>query len=654
MKELKVKDFISERRHELYDELLMKKNCTLLIAPMKAGKTRFIMERLYKITKSLDYQLVFIVPAISLMDKLKADFSISQLCKQERNASLTDDFKPIITTAESLYKVVAAAKDKNRKLYFVYDEAHMCVSNYGFRKKLALPFEYYKYDIVVGMLCMTATPECLQIGESLFDKVIKIDVKNKFIQSEKLNIITGLKDDIESIVSHLVHTKQKNPNTPIECRINDKKKQADVKEILEKFGYKVAIWNREEVNDETKNAELYEKAMKGLEIEFDILLVTSLIDCGVEVYPKEKPIIIDFINENSDLISDIQHLGRFRDGVKQLDLILKAYEKKEFGEKIYTLEETYKGMLEALEPQVKACNIYNREIKFTLNSLIKCSFIEEEGIYKYEIDKFALRQYCFNFYVQQLIKRPDLLRIFLRSHSTLNIKRIDIIEVDPETYLIDINEIITEQKQAKKAIKDEFKEKLDYFKAEITSGKLKKKDLEVILTKDDELNKNDEWLLDGKVGELREFYQSNDNVEFRKKVYEIRDNANILLEEALVEKCKNGDKILKDIAFYHQMQTYEVKRQVPTNFFDKYYKIIYVIREGVKELNNWEERGFSLGKTNKKKLLKLIEEKYIKEKKYMKKLTAKQLDKYLEKIYSISTTNRISSIKKYPNDNIII
>ena len=102
------------------------------------------------------------------------------------------------------------------------------------------------------------------------------------------------------------------------------------------------------------------------------------------------------------------------------------------------------------------------------------------------------------------------------------------------------------------------------------------------------------------------------------------------------------------------MQTYEVKRQVPTNFFDKYYKIIYVIREGVKELNNWEERGFSLGKTNKKKLLKLIEEKYIKEKKYMKKLTAKQLDKYLEKIYSISTTNRISSIKKYPNDNIII
>ena len=28
--------------------------------------------------------------------------------------------------------------------------------------------------------------------------------------------------------------------------------------------------------------------MKGLGIEFDILLVTSLIDCGVEVYPKEN------------------------------------------------------------------------------------------------------------------------------------------------------------------------------------------------------------------------------------------------------------------------------------------------------------------------------------------------------------------------------
>ena len=609
MKQLKIKNYISERQHELYDELLNEKNCTLLIAPMKAGKTTFAMKDLYEITKELKYQLVYIVPSLSLMHKLKADYPISQLCYEGLGAYLLDDYKPIITTAESLYKVVAAAKDKNRKLYFVYDEAHMSVSNYSFRKKLALPYTYYKDDICVGMLCMTATPECLLIGESLFDKVIKIDVENKFNQSEKLNIITGLKDDVESIVSHLVHTKQKNSNTPIECRINDKKKQADVKEILEKFGYKVSVWNREEVNGETENAELYEKAMKGLGIEFDVLLVTSLIDCGVEVYPKKKPIIIDFINENSDLISDIQHLGRFRDGVKRLDLILKAYEKKEYGEKIYTLEETYQGMLEALEPQVKACNIYNRKIKFTLNSLIKCSFIEEEGIYKYEIDKFALRQYCFNFYVQQLIEHPNLLRIFLKNHSTLNVKSIDIIEVDPETYLIDVNEIIAEQKQAKKVIKDEYKEKIHCFKAEITSKKLKPKDLEVILTKDDELNKNDEWLLSGKVGELREFYQSNENVEFRRKVYEIRDNANISLEEALVEKCKNGDKILEDIAFQHQMQTYEVEQQKPNKFSDKDYKYIYAIRESIKELNGGKEIGYNLGSTNQKKLLKKTQEK---------------------------------------------
>ena len=73
MKELKAKNHITECRHELYDELLIEKNCTLLIAPMKAGKTFFIMNRLYKITKSLDYQLVFIVPAVSLMHKLKTD-----------------------------------------------------------------------------------------------------------------------------------------------------------------------------------------------------------------------------------------------------------------------------------------------------------------------------------------------------------------------------------------------------------------------------------------------------------------------------------------------------------------------------------------------------------------------------------------------------
>lgn len=661
MKELKVKNFISERQYELYDELLNEKNCTLLIAPMKAGKTTFVFGEkdsysrknkdlfLYEMLKELKYQLVYIVPAVSLMHKLKADYPISQLCYEGLGASLTDDYKPIITTAESLYKVVAAAKDKNRKLYFVYDEAHMSVSNYGFRKKLAFPFECYKDYICAGMLCMTATPECLQIGESLFDKVIKIDVENKFIQSEKLNIITGLKDDVESIVSHLVHTKQKNPNTPIECRINDKKKQADVKEILEKFGYKVSIWNREEVNEETENAKLYEKAMKGLGIEFDILLVTSLIDCGVEVYPKEKPIIIDFINENSDLISDIQHLGRFRDGVKQLDLILKAFKEKEFGEKIYTIEETYQEKLNLAKHEVETLNIFNYTSKCSFSSMVRCTFEKDDNIYQYSLDEFAVKQESFKSYIDQVIRHPNLLKLFLKNHSTLNVESIDIIEVDPESYLVDVNEIITEQKQAKKAVKDEFKEKLDYFKEEITSEKLKPKDLEVILTKDDELNKNDEWLLSGKVGELREFYQSNDNVEFRKSVYQIRDNLNIPLEEALVKMCENGEEILKDLFFQHQMDLYETKKDKPTKSYSMEYKHIYAIRESIKELNGGKEIGYNLGSTNQKKLLKKAQEK-----KYMNKLTGKQLNKYLDKMYSIGARNKINSLKKYPNYNNII
>ena len=114
MKEFKVKNFISERQHELYDELLNEKNCTLLIAPMKAGKTTFAMKDLYEIAKELEYQLVYIVPSLSLMKHLKADYPISQLCYEGLGAYLLDDFKPIVTTAESLYKVVEAAKNKNK------------------------------------------------------------------------------------------------------------------------------------------------------------------------------------------------------------------------------------------------------------------------------------------------------------------------------------------------------------------------------------------------------------------------------------------------------------------------------------------------------------------------------------------------------------
>ena len=317
---MKIQKFISEKEHELFDLLVNTKNKTLMVSPMKSGKTTFVMKDLYEILRELEVQLIFITPKVSLMDNLKAKYPNSQLCKENYSASITDDYKPILSTPDSLYKIIAACKDQSRKFYIVYDEVHEAYQSYSFRKKLARPFKDFDECLCVGFLGMTATPDNIKYL-SYWDNIINIDPSVKFIQSENLNIIYGLDNTVESICSHIQHLRSEN-KAPIICRINDKDKIKDVSDILSSIDIKCNSCTREIVDEEGYNSDLFQKSLEGLNIKFDVLLTTSLIDVGVEIILDTKPILVDFMGKNSLVIEDIQFIGRFREGLKSIDFII--------------------------------------------------------------------------------------------------------------------------------------------------------------------------------------------------------------------------------------------------------------------------------------------------------------------------------------------
>ena len=661
---MKIQKFISEKQHELFDVLLNTKNKTLLVAPMKSGKTTFVMKDLYEILRELEIQLVFITPKVSLMDNLKAKYPNAQLCKENYGASITEDYKPILSTPDSLYKVIAACKEQGRKFYIVYDEVHEAYQSYNFRKKLARPFKDYDEQLCAGFLGMTATPDNIKFL-SYWDNVINIDPTFKFIQSENLNIIYGLDDTVESICSHIQHIRIENNNTPIICRINDKDKIRDIANILGSIGIKCNSWTREIVDEEgSDNSDLFYKSLEGLNIEFDVLLTTSLIDVGVEIMLDTKPILVDFMGKNSLVIEDIQFIGRFREGLKSIDFIVpskktnkieikendsveeratKIQEMREAAEdaKFKSYQELYDERFKVIKNMTALFNELYWSEKATVPE-VKATYNSDEEIWEYEIDEFGLNSVVFRNYIQQFLNSPFNLKKYLDNHETLNISNIETEYINKSDYTVNFVELVDQLKAEKSNKREEFKNALSDFKEKVIN--LKAKELEILLTKQEDISKNDLWIYRS-IEELHQFYHTNEMKEFRKRVYTIKDLTNSNLSDSLLMVLKDEDiTIIAEHNFKTAMEYYNQYHEKTNKVIDERmedYKYIYGIRESIKELKGCEV-NFKLSNKFKEELLTKV-----KRKRYLSRISPKTLEKYLSKIYNIDKNNKITSVKKH-------
>ena len=633
---LEINKYITEKSYEIIESIIEQKRKTLLVAPMKAGKSTFSFKELYPVMMACNYQFIFVSPKTSLLEQVQDRYKVNS-CYGGSDATITN--LPVISTPDSLYKVINKCEEVEKEFIIVYDEIHEMELNYNHRHKLIYPYKYYDNPLCRGLLGLTATPDNV-IRSIKWDKVFTIKVKDKFIQSPVTNLIMGLSHSVKDMTIHIVKTYVKY-KVPIIVRINDKKKIDEIKTSLGMFGLSgIHTWYRNNLSEEDNK--LLSEMLNGVSCDFNILLTTSLVDVGVELTPMRKPIVIDFMDHNSRIIENIQFLGRFREGVFGYDLVIpKSSNEYPFME----YEQVHQQLKESAR---QTCLYFNNDWKRIKNSteLLKTEYNPDTEEYSYSIDEFALNSKIFEFWIKQIIKDTDRLKDYLENHLTFNTQQINTVYLNEKyTESKQIDEIIEVIKADKKATKEEFKSELDTFIDEVKQ--LTTDQIEVLLTKPDDIKVNDKWRVE-EMQPIYDFYYSENMKEYRKRFYK--------LEGWTVEGYYRQEILLKalDDKWY---RTYKRRtRYIESNFlYDKTEKlieidqqlrntkvIVYAIRDAIVKLKG-KEIGVKLSGKFKNQLLDIL----INEK-CLSKVTAKTLDKHLNEIYSMSEDRfkAITSIKK--------
>ena len=648
MLNLKIKNYITENEEEKSLEIIFNaidhKQKILINSPMKTGKTTFMIESLSDKLIQCDIQPVIIVPVLSLMDNIKSKYNFI-----DKSNGLTKEItlnnKPVVSTPESLHKVISTCEKENKHFYLIYDEIHQAILNSNFRKQLINPLVCYDNELCIGLMGLSATIEPLEPIN--FDIVYKIDVENKFIQSDETIITTDFIKNCDNILSFIKHIKATNKHKLVIARINNKE---HIKAINSKLNNCLTWYRTENQLEEDKNyiksMEMLESALNGYDISdnknINYILCTSLIDVGVELQFKEKPIVIDFIDNTSNLIDDIQFIGRFRQGVDKLYLV-GGLDVEEPYTKPKSYIKEYQKKLEINKKIVESMNITNNLIKQT-GEKIKTPLETTSISYNYATEEYELNEYilmsevfkeCISFYKQ----RGVYLKRLLEKHHTFNSKVINITSYNS----LNIDES-TEIKEEQKAIKKDVENKEKDFFEKIKALNIEDDKLKMILNIDDVDNK-DLWKIKN-YDDIYNRWKHEELEEYRKrydKSYDMLKNTKVkqikMLEIAL--KQKQVSDLRKQINIINYNLLFNENKELKANGKDML--IVYKIREYINKAKG-KERDVYL--SNKFKL-ELLEQ--LKKEKSLSKLTPISLDKHLKLIYNISVNkqkrNIITSIK---------
>lgn len=361
--EIKIKKFLSEN-DELINSLSLREK-TLLNAPMKAGKSEFTLTQLKDKAEQEGLILVFIVPQKTLMTSIverckEKNIKYQKICGDEgyKSAYYVQDSIYIVTT-DSSYKVLAMLKEQGKQAIYVYDEKHKAIMDCNFRPKLFAPMKEYtnNKDIIVGFIGLTATSEPIKYLD--WDNIIKVEVEEKFVPTKEINVIKYSEID-ESIIYH--HAKELAEKGSVFGRINNKSINENIKLKLE-YGSKLkaTTFCRENYNTEEEAEEQERKILElfnSTSTNSNVILSTSLFDCGVEINAKDLHVLV--VRDNKTRAEDlIQFIGRFRNEATSVTILDSS---KPLDDEISDLRTCLRTKRE---------NIRNRQYNY-YNNVLKC------------------------------------------------------------------------------------------------------------------------------------------------------------------------------------------------------------------------------------------------------------------------------------------
>lgn len=607
-----------------------------LEAPPKSGKTHYFLNGLYVELGDREIGTILYGPTkVWGRDVCNRRIELTRqrpiLCNGDiKGEILTDDFlTPIASTPDSAGRGIKAFKGKN---YFqIVDEYHEVVSNSTFRRGLKYPDKYYNDPKCLGMVCATGTPENLMGID--FDIEIYIKVKNR-MKFPKLNLYyvnhfsVGMMASAINFVMNQ-HTK----DTKFFVRLNDIEKAEKVLKLIN-IEDKTLIHSKQT----GESAEYIEELINNNNVEMKKLTITtSTLDSGTEIWTNDKMVIIQFRDGNTDFTNISQSKCRLRNGSIEVNEFINI---KPSQEPIEQLEKIKQGVKRYAENELEFASTFYK------NGLYKSKFLEYEynGKYTYKIDDDKVSKEISDIYFRELYAHPEEIKKYYENNFVAaEFEEVEIRNFNENGY----GKVDKEIKEEKKAKAEEIALKEESF---IDWGIEHHEEVEIArkLLKEEE-NFNEE------LSKQSEFILSSDGRELSKKMDYVIKELNCTEHQALI-KIKNGEyeeMIFKD-QFIAAIRRYHIDPIIPTRISTKYFNIpyyneVYYIYISIQELNKGKIIRFRLGDTNIKKLLSKLEEWH--KKRYLCKIEEDTLHKYLEIMFVLDKENRITSIKKYTDNN---
>ena len=639
-----VENTLSEVKNELIEIILGGgKQKIGLFAPPKSGKSHFLLNGLgIELADNGKGHIMYGPTKLWGRDISKRVIELTGqhpiLCNGDiKEEIILDDFyTTIASTPDSATRGIKAFK--GIEYFQSYDEYHEIVSNSTYRRGLKLPDKYYNDPKCLGLLAVTGTPENL-IGIE-FDTEIYIRPKNRMIIPVlNLYYTTHLSTGTMSTAIEFINN-QHTKDTKHLIRLNDIEK---AEKVLETISVKdKALIHSKQIGDDK---EYMEELISTKDVEMKkITITTSTLDSGSEIWTNDKMALTQFVDINTDFANISQNKCRLRNGVTEVNEFINI---PISSEPMLSLEEIKITVERRSKDDFKYAN------KFEKLAPYKSEFLEYEcnnGIYSYKIDEAKVSKKISDLYYRELYSHPEELKKHYQRVLFAEIQEVNIREFTENTY----RKVDKEIKEEKKALKEEIALKEGNF-IEWGINNKHPKEIELSLKPKEEADKKDQWLYNGEVGEMNEFILSSDGKPLKKKIDCMVSEFNCTQQQALI-KIKNGEyeEMIFKKQFIEAIRRYHIDPIVPTKTLIKYFNIpyyceVYYIYISIQELNKGKIIRFRLGDTNIKKLLSKLEE--WRKKRYLCKIEEDTLHKYLEIMFVLDKENRITSIKKYTDNN---
>ncbi|MGL5245875.1 MAG: DEAD/DEAH box helicase family protein, partial [Sarcina sp.] len=302
---------------------------------MNLGKSYFMLNDLNYYCMDKDYKLIIVIPTTAQLDQVYKRYKDKGVTAQYARFKANKKARVILTTPDSLPKIVAMCEELSKNFILAVDEAHEIELSYMYRKAFKNVLKASEYKLCKCTLMFSATLDNLILSDTVtFDKLFNVEVKDTFFNAKKFELMTMKKQSVEKMASLI--KKLGKQYDKVFYKVDSLDKLNSLNEILgseEVKGVQNSLIDDKQslvatIKEEEKNIYLSSKNRKGNVIneqitsdkeisnEFKFIGFTSLVNSGIEIRTSGNIVVINFANKTFNFCNEIQFIGRFRNGVE--------------------------------------------------------------------------------------------------------------------------------------------------------------------------------------------------------------------------------------------------------------------------------------------------------------------------------------------------